>query len=143
MTVIHRSARVPYSAEQMFDLVNDVEAYPEFLHWCRGARAERVDEHEIAATLEIGVGMLHKQFKTRNRLSRPERIRIDLISGPFRHLSGDWRFTDAADGGSTVDLDLEFEVSHGLLGAVFGAAFEELSRQQLNAFVRRAEQTYG
>ena len=127
----------------MFDLVNDVEAYPEYLHWCRSARIDRAGPGEIVATLEIGVASLHKEFKTRNSLSRPDRIRIELVSGPFRHLSGEWRFTDEAEGGSRVELDLDFEVSSSMLSAVFGPVFEELSRSQLNAFVRRAGECYG
>lgn len=127
----------------MFDLVNDIEAYPEFLHWCRSAHVDQATPDEIVATLEIGVGSIRKAFKTRNSLSRPDRIRIDLVSGPFRHLSGEWQFTDEAGGGSRVDLDLDFEVSNSLLSMVFSAAFEELSRSQLNAFVRRASRCYG
>ncbi|HEU4618534.1 MAG TPA: type II toxin-antitoxin system RatA family toxin [Gammaproteobacteria bacterium] len=143
MPRIYRSARVPYAAAQMFDLVNDVEAYPEFLQWCRGARINRRGEGYIEATLDIGVGGIHKSFTTRNVFERPRRLVIDLISGPFRHLDGVWEFEDLDEGGSEVSLSLTFEVIRSPLSVVFSMVFEELARQQMAAFVHRADALYG
>ena len=108
-----RSARVPYTPEQMFDLVNDVESYPKFLHWCRGARVDLEQGNTVEATLDIGVLGFHQSFRTRNTLKRPERIGIDLVSGPFRRLRGEWRFSRRAGRRNRrlVDLDVR---GHGV-----------------------------
>jgi len=127
----------------MFDLVNDVEAYPEFLHWCRGARVEASGEGTVDAALDIGLGGFYETFKTRNTLDRPHRIGITLKSGPLRRLEGAWKFADSADGGADVELVLDYEVSHSPLGVVFAMVFEEVARSQMKAFVRRAEHVYG
>lgn len=144
MPTVHRSARVPYTAQQMYELVNDVESYPEFLHWCRGARIVRRDARLVEAELDIGVRGIHKSFTTRNRLDPPRRIDIELVSGPFRKLEGAWQFEDrAAAAESEVALDLEFRVASTPLAFVFSRAFEEMARQQMNAFVKRARRIYG
>jgi ribosome-associated toxin RatA of RatAB toxin-antitoxin module len=127
----------------MFDLVNDVEAYPEFLHWCRGARVEASAGATVDAELDVGLGGIYKSFKTRNTLERPHRIGITLISGPFRRLEGAWEFADSADGGADVELMLDYEVSHSPLDVVFATVFEEVARSQMNAFVQRAKRVYG
>lgn len=143
MPTVQRSARVPYTTEQMFDLVNDVERYPEFLHWCRGARVDLVQGSTIEATLDIGVLGFHQSFRTRNTLQRPERIGIDLVSGPFRRLRGEWRFVPAPSGGADVSLTLTFEVTLSPFGIVFAKIFEELAASQMTAFAVRATKVYG
>ena len=143
MPTVQRSAHVPYSAEQMFDLVNDIESYPKFLHWCRGARIDVRQGNTVEATLEIGVLGFQQSFRTRNTLARPQRIGIELVSGPFRRLRGEWRFTAAASSGSDVSLSLLFEVTRSPFGAVFARVFEELAGSQMNAFIDRASKAYG
>ena len=143
LATVKRSARVPYSTEQMFDLVNDIESYPKFLHWCRGARIDLTQGNTIEATLDIGVLGFHQSFRTRNTLTRPERIGIDLVSGPFRRLRGEWRFAAAPDLGSDIALTLAFEVTLSPFGAVFGKVFEELAAAQMTAFTDRAKTIYG
>jgi ribosome-associated toxin RatA of RatAB toxin-antitoxin module len=143
LPTIKRSARVPYTTEQMFDLVNDVESYPRFLHWCRGARIESLQGNTVEATLEIGVLGFHQSFRTRNTLQRPERIGIDLVSGPFRRLRGEWRFVAAEDRGTDISLLLTFEVTLSPFGVVFAKIFEELAVAQMAAFVERAKTIYG
>ena len=143
MPTVQRSARVPYTTEQMFDLVNDIERYPEFLHWCRGARVDAVQGSTIEATLDIGALGFHQSFRTRNTLKRPERIGIDLVSGPFRRLRGEWRFVPGPDGGADVSLALTFEVTVSPFGIVFAKVFEELAASQMTAFVGRAKKIYG
>jgi ribosome-associated toxin RatA of RatAB toxin-antitoxin module len=142
LPTVKRSARVPYTTEQMFDLVNDVEAYPTFLHWCRGARVDSVQGNTIEATLEIGVLGLHQSFRTRNTLQRPERIGIDLVSGPFRRLRGEWRFVAVPEQGTDISLTLTFEVTLSPFGVVFAKVFEELAVSQMTAFVARAKKIY-
>ena len=142
MPTVQRSARVPYTREQMFDLVNDVERYPEFLHWCRGAHVAASHGNSVEATLQIGGFGFEQSFRTRNTLERPERIGIDLVSGPFHHLRGEWRFA-AANGGTDISLALAFEVTLSPFGAVFAKIFEELAAAQMSAFVARAREIYG
>ena len=142
MPIVKRSARVPYTTEQMFDLVNDIEQYPKFLHWCTGARIDLKQGNTVEATLDIGALGVHQSFRTRNTLTRPERIGIDLVSGPFRRLRGEWRFA-AADVGSDISLTLTFEVTLSPFGTVFAKVFEELAAAQMTAFTDRAKQIYG
>ncbi|HEX5420808.1 MAG TPA: type II toxin-antitoxin system RatA family toxin [Gammaproteobacteria bacterium] len=142
MPTIHRSAQVPYEAAQMFDLVNDVEAYPEFLQWCRAARIVGRGEGFVDAALDIGIGGIYKSFTTRNSFERPQRLQIDLVSGPFRHLDGLWEFRSLERGGSEVSLSLTFEVVRSPFSVVFSMVFEELARAQMAAFVHRAEALY-
>jgi ribosome-associated toxin RatA of RatAB toxin-antitoxin module len=140
---IRRKARVPYSPEQMYDLVNDVRAYPEFLPWCQRATVTFANERRIEAALEIGVrGVTHK-FSTRNALERPHRIRLDLLEGPFRKLAGQWRFEPLEGGGCEVVLELDFEAASVPLKVLFEMLFEELVRSQMAAFIARAETVYG
>src|SRR5688500_17546666 len=127
----------------MFDLVNDVESYPKFLHWCRGARIESRQGSTVEATLEIGALGFHQCFRTRNTLERPERIGIDLVSGPFRRLRGEWRFVAAQDQGTDISLTLTFEVTSQPFVVVFAKVFEELAASQMTAFVDRANKVYG
>ena len=143
MPTVKRNARVPYTAEQMFDLVNDVESYPKFLHWCRGARIDARHGNAVEATLEIGVLKFHQSFRTRNTLERPSRIGIDLVSGPFRRLRGEWRFVPQASGGVEISLTLTFEVTSSPFGFVFAKVFEELAASQMSAFIDRAKKVYG
>jgi ribosome-associated toxin RatA of RatAB toxin-antitoxin module len=142
LPTVQRSARVPYTREQMFDLVNDVERYPQFLHWCRGARVDSLHGNSVEATLDIGVLGFHQSFRTRNTLERPERIGIDLVSGPFRRLRGEWRFV-AVTAGTDISLTLTFEVTLSPFGAVFAKVFEELAGAQMAAFTARAAKLYG
>lgn len=136
-----------HSPAQMFALVNDVEAYPKFLHWCRAARIERTFDGGVEAAIDIGIGGLRKTFRTRNTLvppgaGAPGRIDIDLVSGPFRRLQGAWTFTPA-DGGCDVRLELDYEIASMPLGMIFSTVFEEIARSQMHAFVRRAAVVYG
>jgi len=143
LPTVKRSARVPYTPEQMFDLVNDVEQYPRFLHWCRGARIDVMQSNTVEATLDIGVLGFHQSFRTRNTLKRPERIGIDLVSGPFRRLRGEWRFAAVPEQGSDISLTLTFEVTLSPFGLVFTRVFEEVASSQMTAFVDRAKVIYG
>jgi ribosome-associated toxin RatA of RatAB toxin-antitoxin module len=140
---VRQQARVRFSADQMFDLVNDVEAYPRFLPWCQKATIRFANESRVEATLEVGVRGVTHRFTTRNSLDRPARIGIELIEGPFRKLGGEWRFEPRDDQGCTVSLNLDFEASSVPLRFVFEILFEELVRSQVQAFVDRAESVYG
>lgn len=143
MTTISRSALVPYTPAQMFELVDDVESYPQFLPWCRDAKVLARDEDEVRAALDIAYGGLHKSFTTLNRLQHNKMIEIRLVSGPFKRLEGFWRFDGLGEDGSKVSLDLEFEFSGRLLSMTFGPVFGQIANSMLDAFVRRAESVHG
>lgn len=142
-SVVQRSATVPYSPAAMFDLVADVEAYPEFLPWCVSARVRRCNESEVEATLEVAKGPLRAEFTTRNVAYRAERIDLHLLEGPFTYLEGSWRFAPAARDGCRVSLRMAFEFSPGLVSATLTPAFEELAGTMVEAFRDRAEVLYG
>jgi ribosome-associated toxin RatA of RatAB toxin-antitoxin module len=127
----------------MFDLVNDIESYPKFLHWCRGGRIDVRQGNTIEATLDIGVLGFQQSFRTRNTLARPELIQIQLVSGPFRRLRGEWRFAPGAGSGTDISLSLAFEVTSSPFGVVFARVFEELAGSQMSAFIDRAGKLYG
>ena len=127
----------------MFDLVNDVDAYPDFLHWCRGSSVETVSDTEVVATVVVGIGGMHRSFTTRNTLTRPDEIAMELVAGPFDDFSGSWNFASSANGGSTVELKLAFKVSTTPLEMLFASLFEEMVHTQVAAFVSRAEDIYG
>ena len=127
----------------MFDLVNDIESSPEFLHWCQASRIERSNDLEVVATLDVGLGGVQKRFTTRNALDRPRQMDIELVDGPFKSLRGTWRFENQAGAGCIVELSLDFEVAHTPLDMMFGMLFEEIVRSQIAAFIQRAETVYG
>jgi ribosome-associated toxin RatA of RatAB toxin-antitoxin module len=148
MAVIQRSARVPHSALQMLTLVNDIEAYPEFLHWCHAARIEKQEGHIVEAALDIGISGIYKTIRTENTTEAPDggdaQIRIELLEGPFRKMHGLWTFRDVVDSaGSDVDLCLEYEVHRTPIGMILRPLFEEIANSQLHAFTKRAEVIYG
>ena len=143
MPRIQRSAVVAYTPEQMFDLVNDIPAYPRFLPWCRSARVLSQGDGWLRARVEMAKGALHHGFTTRNTLERPRRIRIRLEDGPFRRLEGDWHFEPTAEGGCRVELDLEFEFAGRMLSAVLGPVFNQIASTLVDSFVRRAHDVHG
>lgn len=144
MTTITRSSLVMYTPDQMFDLVNDVEAYPQFLPWCRDSRIISKNEDVICATLDIAKGGIHHAFSTRNTLDHGNSIRIELIDGPFRHLEGYWQFTTIGDNqGCRIQLDMDFEFSTRLLDLALGPVFTQISGSLVDAFCKRAHEIYG
>jgi ribosome-associated toxin RatA of RatAB toxin-antitoxin module len=140
---VERGARVQYTAEQMFDLVNDIERYPEFLHWCRATRVLSRTATHVEARMDVGMLGFQQTLHTRNTLARPERIGLALVSGPFKKLDGEWRFTDLVGGGSDVSLNLHFETGLSPFGIVFSKVFEEIAGAQVHAFVTRSASVYG
>lgn len=143
MAIVKRSAIVPYTAGQMYALVNDIEAYPEFLPWCRSSKVISRDADEIHASLELAKSGLHKSFTTCNRLQADKMIEIRLVNGPFKHLEGMWRFEDLAENRSKVSLDMEFHFATRLLDMLVGPVFHQMSHSLVDAFHHRAAQVYG
>jgi ribosome-associated toxin RatA of RatAB toxin-antitoxin module len=143
MREVSRSALVPYTAAQMFDLVADVERYPEFLPWCSRAEVlERAGE-EVTARLALSRGRASARFTTRNRLVAGEYLEMRLLDGPFNALEGRWDFRPIGDSGSRVELRMQFETQGSVAGLVLGPVFEGICNQLVDAFGRRARQVYG
>ncbi len=142
MTNITQQIQVPYSAAQMYHLVNDVAAYPEFLPWCDASRVLRVQGNEMDASITLKVGALRKVFTTRNQNEPGKTIIVSLLNGPFKSLDGFWSFRDLPDGGSVVRLNMSFEFSSKLLDMAIGPVFREIVRNLINAFQHRAVAVY-
>jgi len=142
MASVQKSVLVPYSTEQMFELINRVEDYPRFLPWCGGASVLERNGNETVARLEIRYRGVHAHFTTANRIEPSERIVISLRSGPFRRLDGTWRFVALGAAGSKVELSLGYEFAGGVLARLVEPVFNRIALSLVDAFVRRAEEIY-
>lgn len=143
MRNVSRSALVPYTAREMFVLVDDVEAYPEFLPWCNDAVVHSRTDETVEATLELHKGAMSNHFTTRNTRREFEAIEIALVGGPFRHLGGGWHFGEISQEGCKVTLELDFEFESRLVDMMFGAFFEDTCNSLVDAFTSRAVQVFG
>ena len=143
MTCINRTALVPYSAAEMFALVDDINSYPQFLDWCRSAEELKRSTDEVTARLELARGSFHKSFTTRNRMQQDKMIEMRLVEGPFRLLEGFWRFEVLGERACKVLFDLEFEFSSRLVGMAASPAFSQIANTMVDAFCRRASEIYG
>ena len=143
MSTVNKSALIQYSSGQMFDLVNDIEAYPKFLPWCRSAHIVRQGDADLDARIEIAKGRVSKSFTTRNLLHYPERIDLQLLDGPFSRLHGSWQFQPLRENACKVSLHLEFEFSNALMRAAIGPIFNYIADTMVDSFCKRARQVYG
>jgi len=139
MHTIRRSALVEHSAARMFDLVNDVAAYPRRFDWCRAAQLLEQGEQRLVARLDLGLGSLSTWFTTENALDRPHRIDMNLVDGPFRRLHGQWDFHALDESACKVTLTLEFEPSSRLLAPAMAVGFQSLADRMVDDFVRAAD----
>ncbi|MEF1227000.1 SRPBCC family protein [Vibrio fortis] len=142
MPKVTRSALVSFSAEQMFDLVNDVARYPEFLPGCSGSRVIESSDSAMVASVDVSKAGISKTFTTSNRLAEGAEILMELVDGPFKKLQGGWYFTPLDDQACKVELKLEFEFSSRMIEMAFGKIFNELTSNMVNAFTQRAKQVY-
>ena len=143
MTVINRSALVPYSAEDMFDLVDDIETYPQFLPWCKSTTIFVRDGSNVEASIEMAKAGINKSFTTRNVSTDKRVIEMRLVEGPFQSLEGRWSFHSLDENASKISLDIEFEFSNALLRMSVGPVFSQICNSLVNAFVNRAQEVYG
>ncbi len=143
MATIKKSALVLYSASEMYALVNDIEAYPQFLPWCRSTQILSRAEDEVRATIEMVKGGVHKSFTTSNRMQKYKMIDIRLLEGPFKRLEGYWRFEPLRGDASKVALDMEFEFSNQLLRMAIEPVFKQIANSLVDAFCKRAVDLYG
>ena len=140
---ISKSAIVPYSPQQMFALVNAINDYPQFLNWCSGASILNQSDAEITASVEINKGGLKQKFTTKNTLRAFDLIEMELLDGPFKTLSGQWRFDALGDNAAKVALELQFSFKSRLMDIALSPIFTQIANSQLDAFVVRAKQVYG
>jgi len=141
---IHRERRVlPFTQAQMFDLVAAIERYPEFLPWCVATRIRAREEGAVLADLVVGFKLVRESFTSRAVLRRPDRIEIEYLSGPLKHLQNHWQFRPLPDGGSEVDFFIDFEFRSRLLRGLMEPMFHEALRRMVGAFEGRAHRIYG
>ena len=142
-TRIQRSALLPYPAQALFDLVNDVASYPQFLPWCSSSEVLEVSEVHMLARLEVAKGSLSQRFVTRNTLLPGQRIEMNLQEGPFSRLHGIWEFKALGDKACKITLDLSFDYAGPLVRATLGPLFNQATNTMVDAFCQRAKQLYG
>lgn len=147
MIEIRRSALVRFQPGQMFDLVNDVEAYPTRFNWCASAAVQSRDDVSLTASLGLRFAGITSSFTTRNTFDRPGRIELEFVDGPFRSLHGEWTFTalgdpDSNESGCKVALDLDFEFSNRLAAPALRIGFQNVADRMVDDFCRVARSVY-
>jgi ribosome-associated toxin RatA of RatAB toxin-antitoxin module len=140
---IRRSALVKYSPAQMFDLVNEVEAYPKRFAWCASAEVIERGENMLVARLDLKFAGFHHSFTTRNTMDHPRRLQVSLVNGPFRSLEGFWDFIPLGADGCKVALELDFDYAGRLGGAALKLGFQGLASRMVDDFCREADKVYG
>lgn len=143
MTLINRSALVEYSAEQMFDLVNDIENYPKFMQGCSSAKVLSQSDDELVGELSLGKAGISQRFTTRNQLQRPSLITMNLVKGNFSNFQAQWKFDALSDAACKISFSMEFEFSSGLVDFAAGKLFSSSANNLVDAIVERAKQVYG
>jgi len=133
---------LPYSPEQMFDLVADVGKYPTFLPWCAGARVKSHTDTQLVADLTIGFGPFRESFTSRVELDRPRQVQVKYENGPFRYLNNQWTF-EPNPKGCNVKFYVDFEFKSRVLQAAIGVVFNNAVKLMVNAFLKRAREVYG
>ena len=143
MESIDRSALVPYSPGEMFALVSDVDAYPQFLPWCSDAEVLDAADNEVTARIDFSLSGVSKSFTTRNHHEPDRRIEIRLVEGPFSDLQGYWQFDPLGDTGCRISLSLKYDYSSRIVKMVVGPVFGQIANTLVDAFQQRAAQVYG
>ena len=138
MREVKRSALIAETPARMYELINDIERYPDFVPWCATARIVSRKENEVVATLNIKRGPLKAEFTTRNLLEPGSRVLMQFVSGPFRVLEGLWTLTPLGELGCRVELEMRFEFANRVAGALFEPLFEDTAASLVDAFVKRA-----
>ena len=135
--------QLPYSPEQMFDLVADVARYGEFLPWVVAVRVRSDDAHEMVADLVVGFKGISERFTSKVNKARPGRIHVDYLEGPLQHLTNDWGFRPDGQGGTLVDFAVDFAFKSRIFEMLAGQVFDKALRKMIGAFETRAAQLYG
>ena len=143
MTHVQRSALLPYSATQMFKLVNDVDSYPEFVPWCVQCEVHSDSLAEKQATMSFAKRGIKASVTTCNELSTDKKITMRLVKGPFKHLVGTWEFHAIDESSCKVELDMQFSFSNRLYEMTLGPVFNQVANKLVSAFTERAQKVYG
>lgn len=143
MAYLSEQKLLPYSQQQMFDLVSDVGRYPEFLPWCVGARIYNKKTEQFDADVIIGFKMFREKFTSRVLLEEPNRVEVDYITGPMKRLYNHWRFSNAEQGGCIINFEVDFEFHNRVLEQMIGKMLAEASERMIDAFEARAHELYG
>ena len=138
----HETRSLPYTPEQMFDLVADVASYDEFLPWVSAVRIRSNSDTEMVADLMVGFKALREKFTSKVTKARPASIHVDYLEGPLKYLRNDWRFAGNGQGGTLVDFSIEFEFRSRLFEMVAGQVFDRALRMMIGAFEERAAKLY-
>ncbi len=142
-THIQRSALLPYSAAALYDLINDVPSYPQFLPWCSASEVLEQTDNCMRAALMIAKGRLSQRFVTKNTLVLNESITMALEEGPFSQLNGVWEFKALGEKACKISLDLEFDYAGPIIKATLGPLFTQAANTMVDAFCKRAKEIYG
>jgi len=140
---VNRSALVPFSALQMFYLVDEIESYSQFLPWCKSTKIIDRQESEVTASIDIAKAGLNKTFTTRNFNSPGKEIKMTLVDGPFKQLDGAWVFESLNETACKVNLNIEFEFSNKLMDISLGPIFGHICNSLVDSFVKRAKEIHG
>jgi ribosome-associated toxin RatA of RatAB toxin-antitoxin module len=140
---ISKSAIVPYTPQQMFELVNNIDDYSQFLNWCDSSSILNQSDDQITASVQINQGGLKQSFSTLNTLTPYKSIEMQLLDGPFDELSGEWRFETLGENASKVHLTLQFKFKSMLIDMALSPIFKSIANSQLDSFVARAKYIYG
>lgn len=143
MTRIDRSALVMFSAQQMYDLVNDIESYPQFMHGCQNAKVLSRSDSEVVGELTLGKAGIQHSFTTRNTLKPGEEMTMHLVEGPFKKFGASWRFQPLGENACKVTLEMDFDVAGGLVGYALEKLFNHSANTLVDSVVSRAKQIYG
>ncbi len=142
MAVVQKCVFVPYSAAQMFALVEQVEDYPQFLPWCDAVKLLSRSEDALTATLSINYHGIKQSLTTENKNQAPHKMEMHLVSGPFKHLYGVWTFTELRTDACKIEFELRYEFSSKLLENLIGPVFGKIGDSFVDAFCLRADQVY-
>lgn len=142
MPRIRLQETVPFTPQQMYDLIVDMERYPEFLPWCVNGRKFHEEASHFHAEMTISFKGVREKFQTLDRLDPPHRVHITLISGPFTHLESEWAFT-ATGPGCRIDFFIDFHFKSALMNLTLGPVFSHAARQMVGSFRNRALSLYG
>jgi ribosome-associated toxin RatA of RatAB toxin-antitoxin module len=139
---ISKSAIVPYTPQQMFELVNNIDDYSQFLNWCDSSSILNQSDDQITASVEINKGGIKQAFSTLNTLTPYKSISMELVDGPFDELSGEWRFEPLGENAAKIHLDLQFKFKSMLIDMALSPVFKNIANSQLDSFIARAKYIY-
>ncbi len=139
---LNRQALVPYSAALMYEIVNSVDLYYEFLPWCSESTIVESTDNSMIASVFMKKGPLNQSFTTKNTMLINQTIDLTLVDGPFKKLIGQWSFIDISDQGSKISLYLNYEFSNSIIAVVVGPIFNQIANTLVDSFCKRAEDLY-